>query len=124
MRVLLDTHLLLWALAQPAKLPLKARKLIDAAEVMVSAASIWEIGIKSALGKLTLGPRDILQAIEPTGFGLLSVSCEHAARVGELPPLHRDPFDRMLVAQALTEPLILLTNDQLLAGYGSCVTLV
>jgi PIN domain nuclease of toxin-antitoxin system len=124
MRVLLDTHLLLWALAQPAKLPPGARKLIDTAEVMVSAASIWEIGIKSALGKLTLGPLDILQAIEPTGFGLLSVTGEHAARVGELPPLHRDPFDRMLVAQALPEPLILLTNDQLLVGYGSCVTLV
>jgi PIN domain nuclease of toxin-antitoxin system len=123
-RVLLDTHLLLWALAQPAKLPAKARKLIEGAEVMVSAASIWEIGIKSALGKLTLGPRAILAAVEPTGFSLLAVTCEHAAKVSELPPLHRDPFDRMLVAQALCEPLILLTNDHVLGGYGSCVTLV
>lgn len=79
---------------------------------------------RNGRGRGCAGPLEILEAIEPAGFALLSVTCEHAARVGELPPLHRDPFDRMLVAQALTEPLILLTNDPLLVGYGSCVTLV
>ena len=123
MRILLDTHLLLWSLSQPSKLSAPARRKIDAAEVYVSAASIWEIGIKSALGKLDANPREILDGIEPAGFSLLAVSGVHAARVAELPPLHKDPFDRMLVAQALVEPMILLTNDGALQGYGSFVNL-
>lgn len=122
MRVLLDTHLLLWALAAPSKLPAAARKQIEAAEVFVSAASIWEISIKNALGKLEADPQDVLAAIAPAGFNLLPVSGEHAAKVRELPPHHRDPFDRMLVAQALTEPLTLLTNDDALRPYGAIVT--
>jgi len=121
-RILLDTHLLLWALSRPAKLPAVARRQIDAGEVHISAASIWEISIKSALGKLAANPDDVLAGIEPAGFSLLSVSGEHAAKVGGLPPLHKDPFDRMLVAQALIEPMLLLTNDELLRGYGSFIT--
>lgn len=124
MRVLLDTHLLLWALAAPSKLPAKARKQIDDAEVFVSAASIWEISIKSAVGKLDADPEDVLAAIVPTGFDLLSITGEHAAKVRELPPLHKDPFDRMLVAQASVEPMILLTNDQALGQYGALVSVV
>ena len=121
MRLLLDTHLLLWALGAPSKLSAATRKQIQAAEVFVSAASIWEISIKRSLGKLEADPREIVAAIAPAGFALLSVTGEHAARIVELPPLHRDPFDRMLVAQAQIEPMILLTNDEALRGYGSFV---
>lgn len=120
--MLLDTHLLLWALAAPAKLPALARKQIDAAEVFVSAASIWEISIKSAIGKLEADPQEVLAAISPAGFAQLPITGEHAARVRELPPFHTDPFDRMLVAQASVEPMILLTNDEALRQYGTIVT--
>jgi PIN domain nuclease of toxin-antitoxin system len=122
-RLLLDTHLLLWALGQPAKLSAAARKQIEKADVYVSAASIWEISIKSALGKLKADPADVLGAIEPAGFGLLPITGEHAAKTAELPPHHKDPFDRMLIAQASFEPMILLTNDNTLASYGSFVKL-
>ena len=121
MRVLLDTHLLLWALASPARLPAVARDLIDTTTVYVSAASIWEITIKNSLGKLEAEPEAILRHIEPSGFRFLSITGGHAARVGSLPPLHRDPFDRMLVAQAQCESMILLTNDAILAQYGEAV---
>ena len=122
MRVLLDTHLLLWALSQPSKLSPSTRKQILAAEVYVSAASIWEVSIKSALGKLAAKASDVLAEIEPAGFTLLPISGEHAAKVAELPMPHKDPFDRMLVAQASVEPMLLLTNDEALRGYGSFVT--
>jgi PIN domain nuclease of toxin-antitoxin system len=121
-RVLLDTHLLLLALSEPSKLSAPIRKQINAAEVYISAASIWEISIKSAVGKLAANPTEILSAIEPAGFSLLPITGEHAAKVAELPALHKDPFDRMLVAQAAVEPMILLTNDEVLRGYGSFVT--
>jgi PIN domain nuclease of toxin-antitoxin system len=120
-RLLLDTHLLLWALGAPSKLSVATRKQIQAAEVFVSAASIWEISIKRSLGKLQADPREVVAAIAPAGFALLPVTGEHAAQIVELPPLHRDPFDRMLVAQAQIEPMILLTNDESLRGYGSFV---
>ena len=121
MRVLLDTHLLLWALAAPSKLSAAARKQIDTAEVFVSAASIWEISIKSALGKLDADPQEVLTAVTPAGFGLLPITGEHAAKVRALPALHKDPFDRMLIAQASIEPMILLTNDEALRAYGTIV---
>ena len=92
MRILLDTHLLLWALGQPSKLTAAARKQIVTAEVYVSAASIWEIGIKASLGKLTASPREILDSIEPAGFTLLPITGEHAVKVGELPLIHEDPL--------------------------------
>ena len=122
MRVLLDTQLLLWALSQPSKLSPSSRKQIIAAEVYVSAASIWEISIKSAFGKLAANPSEVLAGIEPAGFSLLPITGEHAAKVAQLPMLHDDPFDRMLVAQASVEPMLLLTNDESLRGYGSFVT--
>jgi PIN domain nuclease of toxin-antitoxin system len=121
-RVLLDTHLLLWALSQPGKLSAVTRKQIEDAEVFVSAASIWEIAIKFSLGRLTYQPGQILAAIEPAGFRLLFISGEHAAKVADLPPLHKDPFDRLLIAQAQSEPLLLLTNDEALRGYGAHVS--
>jgi PIN domain nuclease of toxin-antitoxin system len=123
-RLLLDTHLLLWALGAPSKLPTRARSLVAKGDVYVSAASIWEISIKSALGKLTADPREVLAALGPAGFIELPINGEHAARVLDLPPIHRDPFDRLLVAQALAEPMRLVTNDAVLAGYGDIVTVV
>jgi PIN domain nuclease of toxin-antitoxin system len=123
-RLLLDTHLLLWAVSAPQKLALATRKRLDACEVFVSAASIWEVSIKTALGKLDADPAALLAEIEPAGFRLLPVTGEHAAAVALLPPVHNDPFDRMLVAQAKTEPLLLLTNDAALAGYGDCIEIV
>lgn len=123
-RILLDTHLLLWAVAEPRKLPPGARKRIEEADVFVSAASLWEVSIKSALGKLAADPAELLAEIEPAGFTLLPITGEHAAAVAKLPAVHADPFDRMLVAQAKTEPLLLLTNDAVLAGYGDYVELV
>ncbi len=124
MRVLLDTHLLLWALGSPSKLSAASRKQIESAEVFVSAASIWEISIKRSLGKLQADPREVVAAIAPAGFALLPITGEHAAKIVELPALHKDPFDRMLIAQAMIEPMILLTNDEGLRGYGSFVKLV
>jgi PIN domain nuclease of toxin-antitoxin system len=123
-RILVDTHLLLWAVSEPKKLPTQARRRIEEAEVFVSAASIWEVSIKTALGKLAADPTELLAELEPAGFRLLPVTGEHAAAVALLPPLHSDPFDRMLVAQAKTEPLILLTNDSVLGGYGDFVEFV
>ncbi len=124
MRLILDTHLLLWAFGQPDRLTAAARSQIEAAEVYVSAASIWEISIKAALGKLKADPAEILAAVEPAGFMLLDITGEHAARTMELPPRHKDPFDRILVAQASCEPMILLTNDVALADYGSLVEVI
>ncbi|HMH27440.1 MAG TPA: type II toxin-antitoxin system VapC family toxin [Steroidobacteraceae bacterium] len=124
MRLLLDTHVLLWALSHPAKLTAETRRKINEAEVFVSAASIWEIGIKSTLGKLNATAGEILAAVEPAGFKMLSITGQHAAKAAELPPLHKDPFDRLLAAQAATEPMILITNDRMLEGYGTFVTLI
>ncbi len=121
MRVLIDTHLLLWALAAPSKLSKTARQFIEKSDVYVSAVSIWEISIKAALGKLSARSSEILAAVEPAGFSMLSITGEHAAQVADLPVHHRDPFDRLLVAQALTEPMRLLTNDEILRAYGSFV---
>jgi PIN domain nuclease of toxin-antitoxin system len=123
-RVLLDTHLVLWALSAPSRLPATARQLIRDADVYVSAASIWEISIKASLGKLTADPREVLAALEPAGFLSLPVAGEHAARVASLPAVHSDPFDRLLVAQALVEPMRFVTRDATLGGYGEIVTVV
>jgi PIN domain nuclease of toxin-antitoxin system len=124
MRVLLDTHLLLWALSSPAKLSKRARQRIDTSEVYASAASIWEISIKGALGMLEADPAEVLAGVEPAGFNHLPILGSHAAKVAELPSVHGDSFDRLLVAQARVEPMILLTNDQVLCGYGELVEVV
>ena len=124
MRLLLDTHLLLWALSSPEKLTKRARQRIESSEVYVSAASIWEISIKSALGKLEADPNEVLAGVEPAGFYHLTIVGGHAAKVAELPPVHKDPFDRLLVAQARFEPMILLTDDEALRAYGDLVEVV
>jgi len=97
-RILLDNHLLLWAVSEPRNLPAEARRSIDESEVFVSAASIWEVGIKAALGTLAADPSQLAAEIEPAGFKLLPVTGHHAAAVALLPAFHNDPFDRMLVA--------------------------
>lgn len=122
--MLLDTHLLLWALSSPSKLSKRARQRIDSSEVFASAASIWEISIKCALGKLEADPAEVLAGIEPAGFNHLPIVGDHAAEVVKLPPIHKDPFDRLLVAQARVEPMILLTDDEVLGGYGDFVEVV
>ncbi|CAM2160198.1 type II toxin-antitoxin system VapC family toxin [Paraburkholderia tropica] len=122
MRLLLDTHVYLWALMDDRKLSKVARKLIlDADEVYVSSASIWEASIKSSLGKLDVDIEQLVEQIEASGFRELPVRALHAARVRSLPDIHRDPFDRMLVAQALTEPLRLMTADAHLSKYTELV---
>ena len=124
MRLLLDTHVLLWALDNPARLGRKTRSLIERSETLVSVASLWEISIKARLGKLKVGPQDVFDAIEPSGFDVLPVQPAHAIEVFSLGPVHGDPFDRLLVAQAMSERATLLTFDQALLGYGSPVRLV
>lgn len=122
MRLLLDTHVFLWAIAGSPQLKARDRKVIQDAEVVcVSAVSIWEIAIKARLGKLDADPAAVAAAIESSGFVELPVRATHAAKVFELPMIHNDPFDRLLVAQALTEPLRLLTRDPMLAGYSDLV---
>lgn len=125
MRVLLDTNLFIWAVTDAAKLKAAARKTILSAEVVfVSAATIWEIAIKSRLGKIQGDPRRMAEAIEQSGFVELAVSARHAARAAELAGHHNDPFDRLLVAQATSEPLVLLTADAVLAQYSDLVQVI
>jgi PIN domain nuclease of toxin-antitoxin system len=123
MRLLLDTHVLLWYVNEPARLSRKMYGLIGRSESWVSAVSLWEIAIKAASGRLLADPEEILQVLEPTGLSLLPVSGAHAVRVFSLGEMHGDPFDRLLVAQALVEGMVLLTYDEKLATYGSSVLL-
>lgn len=123
-RILLDTQVLLWALAGHRRLSREARTFIDEHDVFVSAASIWEVAIKASLGKLDADPDEVHSALEPSGFDELAITGPHAARVALLPPHHRDPFDRLLVAQSQLEGLVLLTSDRQLAPYGASVRLV
>lgn len=125
MRLLLDTHIFLWAVQGNASLKPRVRRMMEAAEqVYVSAASIWEIGVKARLGKIEASAIDLVEAIEGSGFLELPVRALHAIRVAELPLHHTDPFDRLLVSQAMVEPLRLLTADTVLCQYGDLVTLV
>jgi len=127
-RVLLDTHLLLWSVASSRRLPKTARSLIlDAAnEVFYSAASIWEIAIKTALRRTDFkaDPAALVRALAQSGFSELPVTAAHAVRVAGMQAIHRDPFDRLLVAQSLAEPMTLVTNDAALVRYGPSVQLV
>jgi PIN domain nuclease of toxin-antitoxin system len=118
-RVLVDTHALLWWLIDDAGLSQTARQALSdpANDVLVSTASVWEIAIKRALGKLS-APDDLPDYIEAQGFGWLPVQAEHAWRVGDLPPHHRDPFDRLLVAQSLVERIPIVSADARFAAYG------
>ena len=118
MRLLIDTQIFIWAVMDSPKLGLKAREIIlSADEVIVSAASIWEIAIKTKIGKLEGDPAEFVEAIATSGFRELKISGVHSAKVHELPLHHRDPFDRILIAQALEENLTILTHDHAFVSY-------
>jgi PIN domain nuclease of toxin-antitoxin system len=126
--LLLDTHIALWAVVDSPRLPARARDLIadPANDIAVSAASLWEIALKHALARG--GPNDMpisgAQAMgyfSEAGYELLPISSAHLVAIETLPKLHADPFDRILVAQALTTPLRLLTHDSIVAGYSDSI---
>lgn len=119
--LLLDTHVVLWWQAESAMLRAPIRRIIAAAElVYVSAASSWEAEIKRALGKLRL-PAPFSDVLAPNGFVELPVTMRHTTATSALPSHHRDPFDRLLVAQALVEGCTLVTRDRILGAYGVAV---
>jgi PIN domain nuclease of toxin-antitoxin system len=130
-RLLLDTHIALWAVAEPARLPASARALIDDPEnqLWYSVISLWEIGVKHAtvrrgVRQMESSAHEARYWFELSGFRELQLTADHATAVDELPLHHADPFDRLLVAQALAEPLRLLTVDRQLLAYGAIVLLV
>lgn len=125
MNLLLDTHLLLWAASEPERLSAEARTLLldPANHLVFSSASLWEISIKNGLERLDfhVDPRRLWRMLLVNGYRELPVASEHAVAVSDLPALHKDPFDRILVAQARVEGLTLLTADTLVAKYGEGV---
>jgi PIN domain nuclease of toxin-antitoxin system len=131
MRLLLDTHIALWAVADDRRLPARARELITEPtnDVFVSVANLWEIAIKRALARgrandMPISAQEALGYFREAGYTVLDIAPAHAVAVETLPHLHADPFDRMLVAQALTVPLRLLTHDARAARYSDTVILV
>ena len=120
MNLLLDTHVFIWW-DEGRRLAAEARRAIaDADSVYVSAASAWEVAIKTGLGRLR-PTRTVEDAVDESGFLELPVTFRHAERVGKLPPHHRDPFDRLLIAQADVEELTLVTRDAVFARYGVAI---
>jgi len=128
MRILVDTHVLLWAVTQSSRLPVDARDLLEDTgnTLYCSTASLWEIAIKSALRRqdFDIDLREFRRALETMEVEELPVLGQHTEAVVSLPAIHKDPFDRMLVAQSMTEPLVLLTNDAVLAGYWDGIRLI
>ena len=126
MRLLLDTHVLVWCLSGDRKLPPATAELVrdPATDVYFSAVSIWEVAIKSALGKMRADANVMLKYLVDEGFKELPVMARHTVATVTLPMHHRDPFDRLLVAQSRMESLRLLTNDKIMALYGEPVVLV
>jgi PIN domain nuclease of toxin-antitoxin system len=125
MRLLLDTHLLLWAAGEPGRLSSAARRRMKDAgnELMFSAASFWEIAIKRGLGRndFQVDPRLLRRGLLDNGYSELLIGSDHAVALDGLPRLHKDPFDRILVAQAMVEGITLLTMDPLVAQYAGPV---
>ncbi len=118
MRLLLDTHILLWVITNDSKLPKSIRAaIINADNVFVSMASLWECAVKISIKKLSMDFEKILKAIDASGFEMLSIKPEHLSELLDLPMHHKDPFDRLLIAQALSEPLILQSVDPLVLAY-------
>jgi PIN domain nuclease of toxin-antitoxin system len=128
MRILLDTHVLVWALAEPERLDAEITRALKGRDndVFFSAVSIWEIAIKYRLGRpdFQREPNDIERGALLTGFIELPLRAATAARVAALPLIHRDPFDRLLVAQAMAEPATLYTADRRLAAYSELVRVI
>ena len=127
MKLLFDTHVLLWAAASPQRISRKVRMLIENREnaLIFSAASIWEIVIKRTLGRrdFRVDPQRVRRRLIENGYDELPIGGEHVLRVASLPAVHRDPFDRLLVAQALHEGLVLVTADRALAQYPASVVM-
>ncbi len=125
MNLLLDTHVALWAITDSPKLPQKARDLIASPKttVWVSAANIWEIAIKHSLGRgdMPVSSQNAMGYFKESGYRFLAIDAEHAIAVEALPAHHQDPFDRMLVAQALVEPMRLMTHDPVVALYSDTI---
>lgn len=125
MNLLLDTHVALWAITDSPKLPQKAREVIQSPKttVWISAASVWEIAIKHALsrGDMPVSSQDAVRYFCESGYRFLSIEAEHAVAVEDLAAHHQDPFDRILVAQALVEPMRLMTHDPLVALYSDTI---
>ena len=128
MNLLLDTHVALWAITDNPCLSGKARELISAPRnaIWVSAVSIWEIAIKHSVGRgdMPVSGKSALQYFQQAGYRLLAIEPEHALEVETLPDHHQDPFDRLLVAQALVEPMRLLTHDMTVARYNDTIILI
>ncbi|HEY8359452.1 MAG TPA: type II toxin-antitoxin system VapC family toxin [Ramlibacter sp.] len=128
MRVLIDTHLLLWAAGDPDRLPTAALTEIENPDnvLMFSAASIWEVTIKNGLGRsdFTVDSALLRRGLLDNGYEELPIRGQHAVFAGRLPRLHKDPFDRILVAQSLVEGAALLTSDELVAHYHQSIRLV
>jgi PIN domain nuclease of toxin-antitoxin system len=127
-KLLLDTHLLLWAAALPNRLSRAALKLIDnpANELFFSAGSIWEVAIKRGLGRsdFQADPRLLRRGLLDNGYSELPIVSDHVVAIDGLPPLHKDPFDRLLVAQATVEGITLLTSDSVVAQYAGATRMV
>lgn len=121
MKLLLDTHLLLWAAGEPRRLSKQARTMIDNAdnELLFSAASLWEVAIKRGLGRedFRVDPRLLRRGLLDNGYRELPIISDHVVAIGSLPPIHKDPFDRILVAQATVEGVTLLTIDSVVSQY-------
>ena len=125
MRLLLDTHVFLWCVRDDRQLGKSARAtIVGATEIYVSSAGIWKATIKKALGKLDVDLGALVRAIAGSGFFQLPITARHAAAVARLPDVHRDPFDRILIVQAMSEPLRFLTGDSLLQRYSDLVDVV
>lgn len=122
MNVLLDTHAAIWWFSDPSLLHHQARATLEDPQtgVFLSAASVWEAATKASSGRLEL-PIPLAEAARQTGVQELRIAWEHAQRAAELPPIHRDPFDRFIVAQAVVERLVLMTRDETLARYPVAV---
>ncbi len=128
MKLLLDTHLLLWAAAVPHRISSPGRKLIENPEneLLFSAASVWEVTIKRGLGRsdFQTDPRLLRRALLDNDYSELPISSDHVVAIDSLPPIHKDPFDRLLIAQATVEGITLLTSDTVVAQYPGPVRLV
>lgn len=125
MNLLLDTQVALWAITDSTKLPKKARKMIESpkASIWISAATVWEIAIKHGLGRgyMPVSSQDALRYFQESGYRFLPIEPEHAAALEDLAAYHADPFDRILVAQAIVEPMRLMTHDPMVARYSDTV---
>ena len=128
MKLLLDTHLLLWAAGEPSRLSRTARSLLDDPdhELLFSGASLWEVSIKRALGRkdFSVDPRLLRRGLLDNGYGELPIVSDHVVAIESFPSIHKDPFDRVLVAQALVEGITLLTTDSLLTQYPGSIRTV